>query len=103
MGKMRAVKHMKKIDFSRMNPKYFEYSNRRIQHLIRSMVYVPGYCWRFGGRPQGVGEKVHLMQGGGLEGYKKTLAKLVAALRLPYPYQYGLIVARQVMIMGRWV
>ncbi|MCM4174011.1 DUF4038 domain-containing protein [Arenibacter sp. TNZ] len=67
-------KPYEKIDFSRMNPKYFEYADRRIQHLIdNGIVPVIVGGW---GRPQGGGEST-LMQVG-LEGYKRHWRNLVA-------------------------
>ena len=63
-----------KIDFSVMNPKYFKYADRRIEHLIdNGIVPVIVGGW---GRPQD-GGKSTLMQVG-LEGYKRHWRNLVA-------------------------
>jgi len=63
-----------KIDFSVMNPKYFEYADRRIQHLVdNGIVPVIVGGW---GRPQGGGEST-LMQVG-LEGFKRHWRNLIA-------------------------
>ncbi len=61
-------------DFSVVNPKYFEYSDRRMEHLIDAgMVPVIVGGW---GRPQG-GGKSTLMQVG-LDGFKRHWRNLVA-------------------------
>ncbi len=67
-------KPYEKIDFSVMNPKYFEYADRRIQHLIdNGIVPVIVGGW---GRPQGGGESTLIQVG--LEGYKRHWRNLVA-------------------------
>jgi hypothetical protein len=61
-------------DFSVVNPEYFEYADRRIEHLVDSgivPVIVGGW-----GRPQGGGEST-LMQVG-LEGFKRHWRNIVA-------------------------
>jgi len=61
-------------DFSIVNPKYFKYADRRIEHLVDAgIVPVIAGGW---GRPQG-GGKSTLMQVG-LEGYKRHWRNLVA-------------------------
>jgi hypothetical protein len=63
-----------KKDFSVVNPKYFEYADRRIKHLVDAgivPVIVGGW-----GRPQG-GGKSTLMQVG-LDGFKRHWRNLVA-------------------------
>jgi hypothetical protein len=63
-----------KIDFSVVNPEYFVYANRRIEHLVDAgMVPVIVGGW---GRPQG-GGKSTLMQVG-IDGYKRHWRNLVA-------------------------
>ena len=62
------------IDFSVMNPTYFEYADRRIEHLIdNGIVPVIVGGW---GRPQGGGESTLIQVG--LEGYKRHWRNLVA-------------------------
>lgn len=61
-------------DFSVVNPKYFDYADRRIKHLVEAgivPVIVGGW-----GRPQGGGEST-LMQVG-LEGFKRHWRNLIA-------------------------
>ncbi len=63
-----------KKDFSVVNPKYFDYADRRIKHLVDAgivPVIVGGW-----GRPQGGGEST-LMQVG-LDGFKRHWRNLVA-------------------------
>lgn len=63
-----------KIDFSVMNPKYFEYADRRIEHLIdNGIVPVIVGGW---GRPQGGGESTLAQVG--LEGFKRHWRNLIA-------------------------
>jgi len=67
-------KPYEKIDFSVMNPKYFEFADRRIKHLVDAgivPVIVGGW-----GRPQG-GGKSTLMQVG-LDGFKRHWRNLIA-------------------------
>jgi hypothetical protein len=67
-------KPYEKIDFSVMNPKYFEFADRRIKHLVDAgivPVIVGGW-----GRPQG-GGKSTLAQVG-LEGFKRHWRNLIA-------------------------
>jgi hypothetical protein len=61
-------------DFSIVNPKYFDYADRRIKHLVEAgivPVIVGGW-----GRPQGGGEST-LMQAG-LDGFKRHWRNLIA-------------------------
>jgi len=67
-------KPYEKIDFSVVNPKYFEFADRRIKHLVDAgivPVIVGGW-----GRPQG-GGKSTLMQVG-LDGFKRHWRTLIA-------------------------
>lgn len=67
-------KAYEKIDFSVVNPRYFEFADRRIRHLVDAgivPVIVGGW-----GRPQGGGQST-LMQVG-LDGYKRHWRNLIA-------------------------
>jgi hypothetical protein len=62
------------IDFSRVNPRYFKFADRRIQHLVDAgivPVIVGGW-----GRPQGGGESTLAQVG--LEGFKRHWRNLIA-------------------------
>lgn len=62
------------IDFSVMNPKYFEFADRRIKHLVdNGIVPVIVGGW---GRPQGKGKST--LEQVGLEGFKRHWRNLVA-------------------------
>ena len=62
------------IDFSVMNPKYFEFADRRIKHLVdNGIVPVIVGGW---GRPQGQGKST--LEQVGLEGFKRHWRNLVA-------------------------
>ncbi|MBL9128131.1 MAG: DUF4038 domain-containing protein [Verrucomicrobiales bacterium] len=63
-----------KIDFSVVNPRYFEFADRRIRHLVDSgMVPVIFGGW---GRPQGGGRST--LQQVGLEGFQRHWRNLIA-------------------------
>jgi len=62
------------IDFSRVNPRYFEFADRRIKHLVDAgivPVIVGGW-----GRPQGGGKST--LEQVGLEGFKRHWRNLIA-------------------------
>jgi hypothetical protein len=64
----------KTIDFTQVNPKYFEYVDRRIQHLVDNgiiPVIVGGW-----GRPQSGGESTLVQVG--LDGFKRHWRNLIA-------------------------
>ncbi|TNF73206.1 MAG: DUF4038 domain-containing protein [Bacteroidetes bacterium] len=63
-----------KIDFSVMNPKYYEYADRRIKHLVdNGIVPVIVGGW---GRPQGGGQSTLVQVG--LEGFKRHWRNIIA-------------------------
>jgi hypothetical protein len=67
-------KPYEKIDFSVVNPKYFEFADRRIKHLVDAgivPVIVGGW-----GRPQGGGQSTLAQVG--LDGYKRHWRNLIA-------------------------
>lgn len=67
-------KAYEKVDFSVVNPRYFEFADRRIRHLVDAgivPVIVGGW-----GRPQGGGQST-LMQVG-LDGFKRHWRNLIA-------------------------
>jgi len=67
-------KPYEKIDFSIMNPSYFEYADRRLFYLMESGI-VPAIVGGWG-RPQGNGKSTLLQVG--LEGYKRHWRHLIA-------------------------
>lgn len=67
-------KPYEKIDFSAVNPKYFEFADRRIKHLVDAgMVPVIVGGW---GRPQGGGRSTLAQVG--LDGFKRHWRNLIA-------------------------
>ena len=67
-------KPYEKIDFSVMNPAYFDQADRRFQHLIENGI-VPAIVGGWG-RPQGGGQPT--IKQVGLEGYKRHWRHLIA-------------------------
>jgi hypothetical protein len=67
-------KPYQKLDFSVMNPAYFDYADRRFQHLIDNGI-VPAIVGGWG-RPQGGGQPTIVQVG--LDGYKRHWRHLIA-------------------------
>ena len=63
-----------KIDFSEMNPRYFDFADRRIRHLVENGI-VPAIVGGWG-RPQGGGTPTIIQVG--LDGYKRHWRNLIA-------------------------